>query len=76
MLAGERILLAFIDAPAQPKPPDGALPDAKVATGKGDIARAWLAEPTTCYDHGILGDEIEAGSLVIETATAMTRSSW
>ena len=32
-----------------------------------DIARAWLAEPTTRYDHGILGDKIEAGSLVIET---------
>jgi hypothetical protein len=67
VLAGDKISLAFIDAAAQPKPPDGALPDAKVATGKGDIARAWLAEPTTRYDHGILGDKIEAGSLVIET---------
>ena len=42
-------------------------PTASVATGTGDIARAWLAEPTTRYDHGILGDKIEAGSLVIET---------
>ena len=67
VLAGDKISLAFVDAPPQPKPPDGALPDAKVATGKGDIARAWLAEPTTRYDHGILGDKIEAGSLVIET---------
>jgi hypothetical protein len=67
VLASERISLAFVDAAAQPKPPDGALPDAKVATGKGDLAHAWLAEATTRYDHGILGDKIEAGSLVIET---------
>ena len=51
----------------RPKLPDGALPDGRVATGNGDIARAWLAEPMTRYDHGILGDKIEAGSLVIET---------
>ena len=38
-----------------------------IATGTRDIARAWLAEPTTRYDHGILGDKIEAGALVIET---------
>ena len=36
----------FIDTAAQPKPPEGALPDGIVATGKRDIARAWLAEPT------------------------------
>ncbi len=67
VLAGENVSLVFIDTPAQAKLPDGALPDGKVATGKGEIARAWLAEPVTRYDHGILGDKIEAGSLVIET---------
>jgi len=67
VLAGENISLAFIDTPVTPKVPDGALPDGKVTTGKGEIARAWLAEPTTRYDHGILGDKIEAGALVIET---------
>ena len=67
VLAGEKVSLVFVDAPAQAKLPDGALPDGKVATGKGEIARAWLAEPVTRYDHGILGDKIEAGSLVIET---------
>ena len=36
-------------------------------TGTRDIARAWFAEPTTRYDHGVLGDAIEAGALVIET---------
>ena len=67
VLAGEKITLTYIDTPAEPQLPDGALPDGKVATGKGEIARAWLAEPTTRYDHGILGDKIEAGALVIET---------
>ncbi|HEY1475892.1 MAG TPA: VCBS repeat-containing protein [Pseudolabrys sp.] len=66
-IAGENVSLAFIDTPAPPALPDGALPDGKIATGKGKIARAWLAEPTARYDHGILGDKIEAGSLVIET---------
>ncbi len=64
--AGEGIALAFIDKPEAPKHPDGALPDGRVAIGTHDIARAWLAEPTTRYDHGILGDKIEAGALVIE----------
>ncbi len=67
VLAGEKVSLQFIDKPAQAKLPDGALPDGKVASGNGEIARAWLAEPVTRYDHGILGDKIEAGSLVIET---------
>ena len=67
VLAGDKITLTYIDTPAQPELQDGALPDGKVATGKGEIARAWLAEPTTRYDHGILGDKIEAGALVIET---------
>jgi hypothetical protein len=67
VLAGEKITLSYIDTPAQPELPDGALPGGKVTTGKGEIARAWLAEPATRYDHGILGDKIEAGALVIET---------
>jgi hypothetical protein len=67
VLAGGNISLAFIDAPAEPALPEGTLPDSTVATGKRDIARAWLAEPTTRYDHGALGDKVEAGALVIET---------
>lgn len=50
---------------AHPKPPVGALPDARVATGRGAVARTWLAGPTERYRHGILGDTVEAGSLVI-----------
>ena len=66
--ADGKFTLAFIDKPQNAPLPAGALPDGRVATGTHDIARAWLAEPTTRYDHGILGDAIEAGSLVIETA--------
>jgi hypothetical protein len=47
--------------------PQGALPDGRVSTGAHDIARVWFAQPTSRYDHGILGDATEAGSLVIET---------
>jgi FG-GAP-like repeat len=68
VLDGGKVSLQFIDAPAKPKLPEGALPDGHVAIGKGDITRAWLAEPTTRYDHGILGDKNEAGSLIIETS--------
>jgi hypothetical protein len=65
--ADDKIKLAFIDAPAITDPPQGALPDGRIALGQRDIARAWLAEPTTRYDHGILGDKIAAGSLLIVT---------
>jgi hypothetical protein len=50
----------------RPTVPAGALPDARVATGTGNVARAWLSDPTQRYRHGVLGDAIEAGSLVIE----------
>jgi hypothetical protein len=66
-LADGRVALNFVDLPGRPKPPEGALPDGRIAGGTRDIARVWLAEPTTRYDHGILGDKIEAGALVIET---------
>lgn len=65
-LDGDKPTLTFIDNPPKTKLPEGALPDSRVAIGTRDIARAWLAEPTPRYDHGILGDKIEAGSLVIE----------
>ncbi len=53
-------------APDRPAIPAGALPDARVAVGVGKIARAWLAAPTSRYRHGVLGDAIEAGSLIVE----------
>jgi hypothetical protein len=65
--AGAPIKLNFVDTVTPPSKLDNALPDGRVVSGDRDVARAWLAEPTTRYDHGILGDKIEAGSLVIET---------
>jgi hypothetical protein len=59
--------LTFVDMPPRPKQPEDALPDGRVAKGTRNIARVWLSEPTTRYDHGILGDAIEAGALTIET---------
>lgn len=48
--------------------PEGALPDGEIATTKqGDIRQAWFGQPTTRYAHGVLGDAIEAGSLVVQT---------
>jgi hypothetical protein len=64
---GENILITFRDRLPWPKGADGALPDGKTAVGKNDIARAWLAEPTDRYEHGILGDKIEASAVVVET---------
>ncbi len=42
------------------------LPDGIVAKGKRDIAAAWLTGPTTRYDHGVLGDAIEASGLQVQ----------
>jgi len=50
--------------------PEGALPDGFVDTSaSGDIRRAWYGRPTDRYGHGVLGDAVEGGSLVVETAT-------
>jgi hypothetical protein len=49
----------------QAVPPEG-LADSRVATGGRNITRAWLAQPTTRYTHGVLGDAVEASRLVIE----------
>jgi hypothetical protein len=58
-------LVATAGPSARPRP-NGALPDGRVATGKRQIALAWLADPTERYGHAVLGDAIEAGSIVVE----------
>ena len=65
-LSADAERLDVAPAPDLPAVPAGALPDARIAFGRDKIARAWLAEPTDRYRHGVLGDAIEAGSLVIE----------
>ncbi|KAG1649914.1 hypothetical protein GQR58_028559 [Nymphon striatum] len=42
------------------------LPDGRVTTGTGTIVEAWYSEPTTRYNHGVLGDSIEAGALKVK----------
>jgi hypothetical protein len=49
--------------------PADALPDGRPAlraeNGRGRIAEAWLIAPTGRYDHGVLGDPVEAGGLLV-----------
>jgi hypothetical protein len=49
----------------RPWPPSDALPDSRPGLGSWDIAEAWLVEPTTRYGHAVLGDALEAGSLLV-----------
>lgn len=63
----DRIALRPVAAPARPTLPERALPDGHVVHGAHDIRRAWLADPTTRYGHGVLGDKTEAASVVVET---------
>ena len=65
-IAAGAVRLEAAPVPNRPTVPAGALPDARVAVGVDKIARAWLADPTSRYRHGVLGDAIEAGSLIIE----------
>ena len=65
-VASDPARLESASPPDRPAAPAGALPDARVALGNDKIARAWLAEPTSRYRHGVLGDAIEAGSLIFE----------
>jgi len=58
-------------APERESAPD-MLPDGDVVRGEGTIRRAWLAAPTSRYDHAILGDGIEAAELRVETADGET----
>lgn len=66
MTAGMPLLLLILagwsiaSASAQ-RLPDG---DIAVADGHGAL-QAWYERPTTRYGHGVLGDAIEAGSLVV-----------
>ena len=63
---GAGIRLKRAPPPRYPPIPIDALPDGRIIAGKRQIARAWLAEPTNRYGHGVLGDAIEAASIVVE----------
>ena len=53
-------------APVTPSYPN-QLPHSRVSRGKHDIAVAYLANPTERYRHGVLGDRLEAASLIVFT---------
>jgi hypothetical protein len=65
ILAGEP-LQRLVDIPFVERVPLDAIPHAGVATGKNQVRRAWLVQPTGRYDHGVLGDLIEAGALKVQ----------
>lgn len=44
----------------------------KAEAASGDILAAWYSQPTTRYDHGVLGDKIEGGALVVQQANGRT----
>ena len=59
--AGALSLHAVPDYQAKPPPIlADMLPDGIVTMGDRDIAAAWLTGPTHRYDHGVLGDAVEA----------------
>jgi len=60
---GKPCLKALKSGYKRAAPPRDALPDAEVTFGKKNIRAAWLASPTQRYDHGVLGDAIEAGAV-------------
>jgi hypothetical protein len=51
-----------------PVRPEAILLDGEITRGTADITRAWLSAPTERYRHGVLGDAVEAGALVLERA--------
>lgn len=55
------VIFNFPGAYGQALLPAGGIAEAK---GNGPV-RAWYEKPTKRYDHGVLGDAIEAGSLVV-----------
>lgn len=74
-----RVLLANGRLSFEPGTPDSgqsgaadALPDTEITRGPGMIRSAWLAAPTERYDHGVLGDAIEAGAVVAKLTDGTT----
>lgn len=52
----------------------GQVPGTTIGIGTATIRAAWLAAPTTRYPHGALGDDVEAGALVVRDDTG--RDFW
>ena len=59
---------------ATPRSHPDMLPDGIVTKGHGDITAAWLTSPTRRYDHGVLGDAVEASGLRVRNRAGRTLS--
>lgn len=72
--AAPGICLGTAATPRLPDPaPGDALPDGRIAVAaSGDIRSAWYGRPTTRYAHGVLGDAIEGGSLVVVDTSGLS----
>ncbi len=60
--------VSFISVPprsVEVLPPD-ALPDGVISHHAASGLSAWLIKPTRRYDHGVLGDQIEAGGVRVK----------
>ena len=58
--------------PAPVRPAPDIIPHGMVVKGKNHIAEAWLAQATRRYDHGVLGDAIEAAALKVRLTDGRT----
>ena len=58
------LILSCATAANQEDPAD-KLPHSQTGQGRNDIASAWLVAPSTRYDHGVLGDALEAAGLEV-----------
>jgi len=65
---GELVLVAEEGGGKAKNRPKGILPDGVVLYGSKDITAAWLTGATRRYDHGVLGDDVEATGLAVELA--------
>lgn len=73
-LSAGRIELSASPPPtAEQRPPD-ILPDGIVSQGGNRIRRAWIADPTRRYGHGVLGDAIEGAAIVVEDRAGASHS--
>ncbi|MDA1100087.1 MAG: FG-GAP-like repeat-containing protein [Proteobacteria bacterium] len=58
----------------EPRRRPDMLPDGIVTLGQRNITAAWLTGPTRRYDHGVLGDAVEASGLRVQNRAGQTLS--
>jgi len=65
---GQDGTLRRVKAPGRPVVPADLLPQSRCAAGVADIRLACLTGPTRRYDHGVLGDAVEAEAVSVRRA--------